>query len=146
VPAAEPVGWVTDGRGRGFTWPKDPQGRHFGFTGLSLTARDLAKLGRLWLDRGRWNGRQLVSAAWVNESTQVHVSTGETTGYGYQWWVTTADGHPAFATMGSAGQLLEVVPDLGLVVVVSSPKKPGNAEADLYIELVSSHIAPAVGR
>jgi CubicO group peptidase (beta-lactamase class C family) len=146
-PAAEPAGWPGHiAAPEGFAWPTDPQGHHVGFAGLTLSARDMAKLGRLWLDEGRWEGRQLVSAAWVEEATQQHVSIGGESGFGYQWWVTTADGHPAYAALGSGGQLLEVVPALGLVVVVSSTQAVGNAEADSYLELVATHIAPAVAR
>jgi CubicO group peptidase (beta-lactamase class C family) len=47
----------------------------------------MAKLGQLWLNKGRWAGRQLVSAAWVTESTTSHVDTHATPEqYGYQWW------------------------------------------------------------
>ena len=130
----------------GFAWPTDPQGNQSGFSFLKLTARDMATLGQLWLDKGRWAGRQLVSAAWVTESTRSHVDTQSTPEqYGYQWWVTTADGHPAYAAMGYGGQLIEVVPDLDLVTVVASTDAPGAAGSDLYLDLVS-YIAPAIRR
>jgi len=137
-----------------FAWPVDPQGRHVGGGGQKLTARDMAKLGQLWLDGGRWGGRQLVPQAWVAEATRAAVRTGagEPSGYGYQFWVTKADGHDAFAAMGLAGQLIEVVPDLDLVVVVQSrspsdptqPADPGVADAPQYLEIVANFIAPAI--
>ena len=106
----------------------------------------MEKLGRLWLDKGRLGDRDLVSATWVAESTRGQVDTGSTPEqYGYEWWVTTADGHSAFAAMGSEGQLVEVVPDLGLVVVVSNTSAIGNANPATYLDLVSTHIAPAIG-
>ena len=150
VPAAEPVARPESGpaydRAR-FAWPTDPQGNHAGFSFLKLTARDMAKLGQLWLNKGRWAGRQLVSAAWITESTTSHVDTQSTPEqYGYQWWVTTADGHPAYAAMGSGGQLIEVVPDLDLVTVVASTDAAGAAGPELYLDLVSSYIAPAIGQ
>ena len=150
VPAAEPVARPENqpayDRAR-FAWPTDPQGNHVGFTLLKLTARDMATLGQLWLNHGRWAGRQLVSAAWVTESTTSHVDTQSTPEqYGYQWWVTTADGHRAYAAIGSGGQLIEVVPDLDLVTVVASTDAPGAAGAQVYLDLVSSYIAPAIGR
>ena len=148
VPAAEPVARTESGpaydRAR-FAWPTDPQGNHAGFSFLKLTARDMAKLGQLWLDQGRWGDRQLVSAAWVAESTRSHVDTQSTPEqYGYQWWVTTADGHAAYAAMGYGGQLVEVVPDLGLVAVIASTAAPGAAGPEVYLDLVSSYIAPAI--
>jgi CubicO group peptidase (beta-lactamase class C family) len=128
-----------------FAWPKDPQGYHLGFSYLKLTAPDMAKLGQLWLDRGRWQGRRLVSEAWVDESTRPHVPTRGAVSlgdYGYQWWVTKVNGHPAYAALGYGGQLIEVVPHLGLVVAVSSAAEEiGNADAS---ELVSEVIVPAL--
>ena len=112
----------------GFGWAVDPQGYHFGAGGLKLTAPDQAKIGQLYLDKGQWDGRQVVSAAWVEDSTRAHApAAGRVTlaqDYGYQWWVTTAAGHPAYAAMGYAGQLIEVVQDLELVVVVASAFGP----------------------
>jgi len=146
IPAAEPLAReesLPAYNRAGFAWPKDPQGHHIGFSFLKLTARDMEKLGRLWLNEGRWGGRQLVSVAWVDVSTRPQVLTAETPDrYGYQWWVTTADNHPAFAAMGSGGQLVEVVPDLDLVVVVASADAVGNSGPATYLELVSTHIAP----
>jgi CubicO group peptidase (beta-lactamase class C family) len=110
--------------GAAFAWPTDPQGYHLGYGFLKLTARDLAKLGYLYLKGGSWDGRQVVPAAYLRASTQRQVSTGGTfgpfTGYGYQWWTTTEQGHRAFAAVGLGGQLIEVVPDLDLVVVMTS--------------------------
>jgi CubicO group peptidase (beta-lactamase class C family) len=121
-----------------FAWPTDPQGNHIGFSFLKLTARDMDKLGQIWLNQGRWAGRQLVSAAWVNESTTSQVETQTTPEqYGYQWWLTTADGHRAYAAMGYGGQLIEVVPDLDLVTVVASTDAIGAAGPEVYLDLVS---------
>ncbi len=64
--------------------------------------------------------------------------------YGFHWWVTGADRHPAFAAMGQSGQLIEVVPELDLVVVVSSNDGLNNATADVYAEMVNLAVAPAI--
>jgi len=106
----------------GFAWPTDPQGYHLGFAFLKLTARDLAKLGYLYLKGGVWEGRQVVPAAYVRASTQTHIRTGDphAPGYGYQWWTMTEQGHRGFAALGVGGQLVEVLPDLDLVVVMTS--------------------------
>jgi CubicO group peptidase (beta-lactamase class C family) len=106
----------------GFAWPTDPQGYHLGFAFLKLTARDLAKFGYLYLKGGAWEGRQVVPAAYVRASTQTHTATGDphAPGYGYQWWTMTEQGHRGFAAVGLGGQLVEVLPDLDLVVVLTS--------------------------
>jgi CubicO group peptidase (beta-lactamase class C family) len=106
----------------GFAWPTDPQGYHLGYGFLKLTARDLAKFGYLYLEGGAWEGRQVVPAAYVRAATQPHVATGDphATGYGYQWWTMSEQGHRGFAALGLGGQLVEVLPDLDLVVVLTS--------------------------
>ena len=103
-----------------FAWAVDPQGIHIAPYGLRLRAQDLAKIGLLYLNKGRWQDQQLVPEDWVSEATRAQVDTGGgqyTTAYGYQWWVTTSDGAPAYAALGSGGQVLEVVPSRDLVVV-----------------------------
>jgi CubicO group peptidase (beta-lactamase class C family) len=106
----------------GFAWPTDPQGYHLGYGFLKLTARDLAKFGYLYLEGGVWESRQVVPAAYVRASTQTHIQTGDPVapGYGYQWWTMTEQGHRGFAAVGLGGQLVEVLPDLDLVVVLTS--------------------------
>jgi CubicO group peptidase (beta-lactamase class C family) len=137
----------------GFVWLADPGGLHIGPLGLKLTGRDLLSLGQLWLNEGRSSGRQIVSATWIREATEKRAETGDTQapGYGYQFWITTANGHPAYAARGFAGQLIEVVPELHLVVAVQStsptsidaPVEPGTAESGEYISLINTVIAPA---
>ena len=102
-----------------FAWAVDPPGVHTGMWGLRLRAQDLARIGLMYLGNGQWQGRQVVPEGWVREATGAQVDTGGgyTTSYGYQWWVTTADGAPAYAALGTAGQVLAVVPDRDLVVV-----------------------------
>jgi CubicO group peptidase (beta-lactamase class C family) len=149
-PAAEPMMRTYPIRGydqADFAWPTDPEGVHLGWCCLKLTARDMAKLGQLWLNDGDWNGTQLVSAQWVTESTQPHVETGSSAvadQYGYHWWVTEVDGQPAFAAAGVGGQLVAVVPALDLVVVVSSIADVGNAQAEDLMMMVSYVIVPTL--
>ncbi len=127
----------------GFAWTVDPTGLHVGFGDLKLTAPDMAKLGQLYLQDGVWEGTRLVPAEWVAESTRGHVDAYGSR-YGYQWWVPDAHGYPAFAAFGRAGQLIEVVPDLGLVVAVSSKDDPARLDADAVADQVSTWIVPAV--
>lgn len=137
----------------GFAWPTDPQGIQLGFGGIKLTARDLLKLGELWGAQGRWRGRQLVPASWMRQATREQISTAGpfTDGYGYQFWVGHAAGHSAFAAIGYGGQLVEVVPDLGIVVVVQSWTPADGravtvqASAVQYMQMVEQIIIPALG-
>jgi CubicO group peptidase (beta-lactamase class C family) len=140
----------------GFVWLADPNGLHLGPWGLKLTGRDLLSLGQLWRNEGRLAGRQLVSSEWLRDATREQVGTldRQAPGYGYQFWSTTAHGHAAYAARGYAGQLIEVVPDLQLVVVIQStspadfdtPVEPGTAESGNYMSIVNTIIAPAATR
>ena len=126
-------------------WVTDPQGYHSGFAGLQLPARDLAKLGYLYLNGGRWDGVQVVPAGYVRASTQrqSHPPAGAAPldGYGYQWWVTSDHGHPSFLAHGLGGQFIQVIPDLDLVVVITSDAENGRDDAQ---QLVGEAIIPAV--
>jgi len=133
-----------------FAWPVDPQGLHLGDAFLKISARDMAKIGQLMLAGGRLDEKQIVPALWVTESTRAHVPTGGYgpggDDYGYHWWVTTADGHDAFVAAGFGGQLIEVVPDLDLVVVVSCtiPDVNVHLDASTFRGLVDAVVAPAI--
>ncbi|GAA2151521.1 CubicO group peptidase (beta-lactamase class C family) [Humibacillus xanthopallidus] len=105
-----------------FAWPVDHQGINYGAGWLKLRPQDMAKLGQVYLDHGTWQGKQIVPQSWVQDATTGHVDVGAQGAdrYGYQWWVTTAGGHPAYAALGFGGQLVEVVPDKALVVVFAT--------------------------
>jgi CubicO group peptidase (beta-lactamase class C family) len=125
-------------------WPRDPQGYHFGFGETKRPARDLAKLGYLYLNGGRWDTTQVVPADYVTASTQPHSSLpglGPGEGYGYQWWTASVDRHPSFAAVGIGGQRLLVIPDLDLVVVITSDASQHREDAQ---GLVSQSIIPAI--
>ena len=125
-------------------WPTDPQGYHTGFGGLKLPARDLAKLGYLYLNGGRWDGVQVIPADYVRASTQPHSTppaSAPVDGYGYQWWVATEHGHPSFLAVGYGGQFVQVIPDLDLVVVITSDGANRRWDAQ---NLVGEAIIPAV--
>jgi len=101
-----------------YGWNRDPQGQAWGGFGLVLTARDLAKLGKLYLDGGVWNNQVLLPDWWVNESTvgQIEVP-GSTSGYSNQWWISNTLDHPLIFGLGYGGQALMLVPELDLIVV-----------------------------
>jgi CubicO group peptidase (beta-lactamase class C family) len=106
-------------------WTTMENGSTRGAGGLHLTARDMAKIGFLYLNMGVWDGERIVDEEWVEISTVEHVSgTSSTSGvnigggpYGYQWWVADVAGHHVYRANGYGGQFIYVVPDLDLVVV-----------------------------
>jgi Beta-lactamase len=125
-------------------WPRDPQGYHFGFGETKLPARDLAKLGYLYLNAGRWNGSQVVPADYVRASTQPHTDLprlGPGGGYGYQWWTRRVGQHASFVAAGIWGQRILVLPDLDLLVVITTDAQQQLETAE---DLIDQTIVPAV--
>jgi CubicO group peptidase (beta-lactamase class C family) len=125
-------------------WPTDPQGYQLGFSGLKLPSRDLAKLGYLYLNGGRWGTTQVIPAGYVAASTRPHSTPPPgfpAESYGYQWWVTSQAQHPSFLAVGFGGQRIRVVPDLDLVVVITADAARQRDDAD---NLVGETIIPAV--
>ncbi|MET3445369.1 serine hydrolase [Ralstonia sp. 1138] len=114
----EPLG-ITD-----WEWVDDYRGRPLAFAGVRLRPRDLARIGQLVLQHGQWNGRQLVPAEWIAESTAPHIDTGMGLQYGYQWWLgKVAAGGAEYAWIGgigNGGQRLWIVPGLDMVVVITA--------------------------
>jgi CubicO group peptidase (beta-lactamase class C family) len=118
----------------GFAWGSDRQGINTGCCFLKLTAPDMVKLGELYLNLGLWHGRRIVSADWVRDSTTSQVTPeqlGPDAGYGYLWWLDERRGHRAFVASGSFGQRVLVVPDLNLVVAVSTRDQRPTQDIDL---------------
>lgn len=97
-------------------WEVDPQGYNRGWGDLHLKPRDAAKLGYLWLHQGAWDGKQIVPAAWVEDSVKPKVKTGEGDSYGYGWWVSKNN----YSAIGRNGQHVTMYPALNLIVVTTA--------------------------
>ncbi|MCY4780489.1 serine hydrolase [Sphingobacterium sp. UT-1RO-CII-1] len=91
------------------------------FCCLNARARDFAKLGRLYLQKGNWNGQQIVSEQWVKESTKVDTTEGSSWRYQYQWWLPSKDGD--FYADGMLGQYIYVHPEKDLIIVRLGKKR-----------------------
>jgi CubicO group peptidase (beta-lactamase class C family) len=100
------------------TWPADPQGVNMGAGNLRLLPTDMAKLGLLWLQRGKWDGRQIVSSEWVRQSVVQRFQTGGDS-YGYGWWISKGLTGPSYDAVGNGGQRITVDPNLNLVLVTT---------------------------
>jgi CubicO group peptidase (beta-lactamase class C family) len=129
-------------------WIKNREGHPHTGGGLSLRPQDMAKLGLLYLRDGRWEERQVVPAEWVRASFSRHVELGhgETTGYGYWWWISRPDPQgdgrtPIYSARGAFAQYIFIVPEHDMVVVVT-----GNTRDDRSLEFLYEHILPAVRR
>ena len=125
------------------TWEKSPQGISTGGYGLSIRTEDIAKFGQLFLQKGRWGGKQLVPAAWVEAATARQTSNGSdpntdwTQGYGYQFWRCR---HGAYRGDGAFGQYCIVLPEQDAVIVITS----GVRNMQEVLDLVWGKLLPAM--
>ena len=108
-------------------WLQSQDGYTIGASGLTLTTSEMSLFGRFLLQRGSWEGRQLVSAAWIDNATRTHVPTRESQkeadcdlGYGYQFWTCR---HGAYRLDGRDGQFVVILPALDAVVAINSQEK-----------------------
>jgi CubicO group peptidase (beta-lactamase class C family) len=126
--------------------------------GLDLRPYDLAKIGYLYVNGGRWNNQQIVSQRWINESTNPWIETqtiddfDRTAYYGFQWWLLPLEGLPGimpqendiYMAWGKYGQFIFAIPSLDMVVVISSD----NEETDEFLmgifSILYDHILEAV--
>jgi CubicO group peptidase (beta-lactamase class C family) len=108
-------------------WACSPEGNSLGGYGLKLRTEDVAKFGQLYLQKGRWNGKQLIPEKWVEQASSRQVPNDQEShaqigvdwqqGYGFQFWRCT---HNAFRGDGAAGQLCVVIPDKDAVIAVTA--------------------------
>ncbi len=126
-------------------WTLSPDGVEQGYSGLHAATESIAKLGQLYLQRGRWDGRQVVPESYVEQATHTQVDNRGRQenpdwqqGYGFQFWRCRVD---AFRGDGAFGQLCVVIP--GQDAVVACTAQTGEMQAEL--DLVWKHILPALG-
>lgn len=114
--------------------------------GMLLTSRDLLKFGQLYLDKGQWKGKQIISEKWVNESLEKHVQLQDVQDkneYGYLWWHDTylINKKPiaSIEARGAGGQFIFILPELESVVVITSGNfrnRKGNQPRDILKEFI----------
>jgi len=131
-------------------WENDPKGINVGGWGIRVKTEDMAKLGQLYLQKGKWNGKQILSEKWITEATSKQIeqepearqskkdSSDWLQGYGYQFWRCR---NGAYRADGAFGQYIVVFPEKDAVVIITSES------LDLQDDLnnVWSHLLPAFG-
>ncbi len=118
-------------------WVADPQGVNTAGWGLTISPVDMAKIGQLFLNKGKWNDKQIVSERWVRESTTEHSRWKKLDlPYGYLWWIGEKSG---YAAMGDGGNIIYVNPEKNLVVAITSLFYP---RAKDRIEFIEKFVLP----
>jgi hypothetical protein len=120
-------------------WETSPDGIDVGYGGMWLKPHEMAKIGWLYLNKGSWGKKQLVSSSWVEKSTRGHIEAKPNLQYGYQWWVND-DGN--YAAVGYGGQYIMVATEMNMVVVFTGSLTGG--DISLPFELTMKYIFPAV--
>ena len=127
-----PVGWHTF-----------PPGREQGFSGLHARTEDIAKLGLLYLQRGRWNGSQLIPGPWVAEATSTQVANPDgwepdwQQGYGFQFWMA----RHGYRGDGAFGQFCVILPEHETVIVTTAY----TLEMQAVLDAMWAHLLPGLG-
>jgi CubicO group peptidase (beta-lactamase class C family) len=131
-------------------WPRDPQGIYMGGNDMALSPRALLRFGETYRQGGLFDGRRVLSEDWIRTSW---IPRGESPysghAYGYGWFLARMRGRDVFYGRGYGGQLLHVVPDLGLTVVMTSdpaPPSPGGTYVRALHALVETGLIPAAER
>lgn len=133
-----------------YRWDTDPKGYYGGGHLLYLTPRDMAKFGSLYLNRGQWEGKQIVPADWVAESIKEQVKVDEHESYGYLWWIYSIRDEingrdlPAFAARGLGGQYIVVIPDRKLTVVLTCDNTKRSRDRSDVSSLIEKFILKAL--
>ncbi len=119
------------------TWDKSPQGISLGGYGLSVRTEDIARFGQLYLQKGKWQGRQLLPATWVETATARQTSNGSNPasdwdqGYGFQFWRCR---NGAYRGDGAFGQYCIVMPEQDAVIAITSGVRNMQAVLDMVWE------------
>ncbi|WP_162146180.1 serine hydrolase domain-containing protein [Inquilinus limosus] len=130
-------------------WVRYPNGDPIAASGLRLRPRDIARIGQLVLDRGAWQGKQIVSAAWIEQATAPQITVEDQVDYGFQWWLgrSLVDGREVrwAAGLGWGGQRLFLVPSAEVLVVITAGlyDRP-DLQDQLARMVLERHVLPAV--
>lgn len=122
-------------------WFEQPAGRNLGFSGLHATTETIAKLGQLYLNRGEWQGEQLLPGSWVDEATRSHVDNpGESNpdwsqGYGFQFW----QARHGYRGDGAYGQFMVILPGHDVVIATTACTEDMQA----VLDAAWTHLLPA---
>ena len=136
-------------------WIKNEEGHPHTGGGLNLRPRDIARFGLLYLQKGKWEDKQVVPADWVEESFKLHVEFSKKNkkrvGYGYLWWLLEPDPNGngeqyIYAAIGIKAQYIFVIPEHDMVVVVNGDTIPRGVDQQKPVEFLYSNILPAVKR
>jgi len=126
------------------TWENCPKGINVGGWGLSIKTEDIARFGQTYLQKGKWNDKQVMPAAWIEQATSKQISNGDpanasdwSQGYGYQFWRSR---HGLYRGDGAFGQYCVVMPEQNAVLAITS----GVGDMQAVLNAAWEHLLPAM--
>ena len=145
-------------------WQLDPKGIHIGWGGMHMRPRDMAKFGLLYLNKGTWEEKQIISKKWIEASTKTHLKSDLYSNYGYQWWNGSAmyrldklwrkrwtlaffkkePSENYYMAVGFMGQFIYIIPDRNMVVVFTSHLPTEEGKNFIPKALLDEYILPSV--
>ena len=124
-------------------WQYSPLDEPMTGGGLEMRSRDLLALAQLYLNHGEWNGKRIVSDAWVRTSTAPHAQIDDETKYGYLWWLKDFAGASAFYMSGNGGNKIAAFPALDMAVVITTTNYNARGANEQTDKLLTDFIVPA---
>jgi Beta-lactamase len=126
------------------TWENDPSGVNIGGSGLHIKTEDIARFGQMYLQKGTWDGKRILTQEWVSEATSAHSDNSNTqtnpdwtVGYGYQFWRCR---HDSYRGDGAFGQYCIVMPEQDAVLAIIG----GVRDMQAVLDKVWEHLLPAM--
>lgn len=131
-----------------YKWDQDPHGYYLGGNNMALRPREMLRFGEVYLNRGRYNGEQLIPASWVDQSWKMlTVSPYNGHQYGYLWWSREFGGERTYFAWGYGGQYIFIIPRLELIVVMTSSltNRPRGGDHNRIVQaFLADEIIPAI--
>lgn len=112
-------------------WEESPEGINTGGWGLYMQVESMAKVGQLLLDKGKWNGKQLISEKWINEMMKVHKKTGMVSNFGYHIWY--QEKTKTYRADGAFGQYIIISPKTKMVVAITQANRGKGLKEQLMV-------------
>jgi len=125
---------------------EDASGYTYGGLGIQLTPRDMAKIGYLYLNNGRWGKKQILRHEWVAESTRLQIDVPKSqkaanADYACHWWVRSTGGYHSYFAWGAGGKFIYVIPDLDIVAVTTTYETVSDLK---YLSIIDNYVVPSV--
>ncbi len=130
-------------------WQSDKSGNNGGGSGLCLNSQDMARFGYLYLNKGMWDGEQVIPSSWIEDSVKSQIKANETQDYGYLFWIEEITDtvnnrtYSMYQAYGSGGQIIMVIPELDMVIVITCNRAISPNVKPMTRAIITDYILPS---